>query len=162
MKRGLLRPRITLREASAADAPMLAAIHRGTFRHAWTDGDFVSFLSQKGVSALIAFHTSRFGTTGPAGFVLFRQAADDSEIITIAVRAAYRRRGVARRLMEEAMRRLYHERAAALHLEVEAGNEPAVSLYRRLGFDEVGQRPAYYASDDEARLPALVMRRQLL
>ncbi|MBZ8133724.1 GNAT family N-acetyltransferase [Afifella sp. IM 167] len=160
--RSLLQPRISLREATPEDAAYLAAIHRGAFRHAWTDGDFASFLSQRGVSALIAFHTGRFGSTAPAGFVLFRQAADDSEIITIAVRSAYRRRGVARKLMEEAIRRLYHDRAAALHLEVEAGNAPAVNLYRRLGFAEVGTRPAYYTGDDQARLPALVMRRQLL
>jgi len=162
MMRGLLQPRITIREATPEDAAFLAAIHRGAFRHAWTDGDFVSFLAQPAVKALIAFHTGRFGAKAPAGFVLFRQAADDSEIITIAVRSAYRRRGVGRMLMEEAMRHLYHDRAATLHLEVEAGNAAAVNLYRRLGFAEVGTRPAYYAGEDQARLPALVMRRELL
>ncbi|WP_414832308.1 GNAT family N-acetyltransferase [Afifella sp. YEN Y35] len=156
------RIEITLRDATSEDSPILARIHADAFRHAWTDGDFASFLSQNGVKALVAFHTGRVTRRAPAGFILYRQAADDSEVLTLAVLNAYRRRGIAQRLVEETMRRLYHERVATLHLEVEAGNAAAVSLYRKLGFEEVGKRPAYYARDDHTRLPALVMRRDLL
>jgi ribosomal-protein-alanine N-acetyltransferase len=63
--------------------------------------------------------------------------------------------------MDAVLRELYGQRAEALFLEVDEANAPAVALYRRLGFRQVGRREAYYSGPDGTRSGALVMRRDL-
>jgi ribosomal-protein-alanine N-acetyltransferase len=48
-----------------------------------------------------------------------------------------------------------------MFLEVDGGNKPALGLYRKLGFETVGERKAYYVSDTGTKSSALVMRRVL-
>ena len=48
-----------------------------------------------------------------------------------------------------------------VHLEVEEGNAPALALYRRLGFEEVGRREGYYRKQDGSRVAALTMLKRL-
>ena len=67
---------------------------------------------------------------GWSGFVLFRNAGDEAEILSIAVRRSHRGRGHGRLLMDEALRRLYRERIKTCFLEVDPDNAAAVSLYR--------------------------------
>jgi ribosomal-protein-alanine N-acetyltransferase len=93
--------------------------------------------------------------------VLVRTAADEAEVLTVAVRPGHRGRGYGRALMEEALRRLYRERIAACFLEVDEGNVAALALYKRLGFSEVGKRQGYYPSSGDGPGTALVMRLQL-
>jgi [ribosomal protein S18]-alanine N-acetyltransferase len=155
------RPDIRIRTADQQDADVLSEIHGEVFSRGWTPAEFEALLAQDGVHALVAVRWPLLGRPGPVGFVLYRIAADDSEILSIAVSPACRGRGIARRLMEEALRHLYRERVATLHLEVDAGNEPALGLYRRLDFEQVGARPGYYARSAGTPRGALVMRRQL-
>ena len=93
--------------------------------------------------------------------MLVRVAADEAEILTIAVATSHRRRGVGRALIEEAMRRLYRDRVACLFLEVDAGNAAALALYHRLRFEKVGERKGYYAHGTVPGATALVMRADL-
>jgi ribosomal-protein-alanine N-acetyltransferase len=95
------------------------------------------------------------------GFVLVRVAADQAEILTIAVRHSARGRGYGRKLMEEALRRLYRDRIAACFLEVNRGNTAGVRLYRSLGFVVAGERQRYYSDGNDGDATALVMRLQL-
>ena len=104
---------------------------------------------------------SVFGSRRLLGFVLVRRAADEAEILTIAVRTGQRGRGYGRLLMEEALRRLYRDRVAACFLEVDRGNAAALALYRKLGFAEVGRRKGYYSAPAAGEGTALVMRAQL-
>jgi ribosomal-protein-alanine N-acetyltransferase len=95
------------------------------------------------------------------GFVLVRVAADEAEILTIAVKRNARGRGYGRRLIEEALRRLYRDRVAACFLEVNRSNTAAVRLYRSLGFVVAGERQRYYSEGGDGDTTALVMRLQL-
>lgn len=96
-----------------------------------------------------------------AGFAIMRTAADEAEILTLAVSPNDRRRGLGRMLVEEAARRAYHDRVESLFLEVDETNHAAVSLYKRLGFETVGQRSSYYQKADAPPSTALVMRLRL-
>jgi polysaccharide biosynthesis protein PslH len=91
-----------------------------------------------------------------AGFIAFRQTAAgppdaEWEILNLAVGPAWRRRGIARRLVEELLNRF----PALWFLEVRESNSAAIRLYESLGFERAGIRPGYYQDSQEA---AIVMR----
>lgn len=139
-----------------SEAEALAEIHAAAFGHAWSAEEFAALLGDRGVFAVGVRRAGRL-----AGFVLARVVADEAEILTIAVRRPYRRRGLGRMLMDEALRRLHRAGAAACFLEVDRGNVPAVALYRSLGFDVTGERRNYYrAGPAGGDGSALVMRVQ--
>ncbi|PLX38066.1 MAG: ribosomal-protein-alanine N-acetyltransferase [Hyphomicrobiales bacterium] len=148
-------------DATLDDADELSAVHATGFDPMWSGGEIAGLLRDETVFGIVARRGSPFGSRRPVGFVLVRMAADEAEILTIAVRPSHRKRGVGRSLLEAALRRLYHDRIAALFLEVDAGNAGAVSLYRKLGFRQVGERTGYYRTGNGERSTALVMRRDL-
>ena len=93
--------------------------------------------------------------------MLARLAADEAEILTIAVDPAARDKGVGRALLAANLRQATNAGARAMFLEVDAGNAAALALYKRLGFAKVGERPGYYRRKDGVRATAVVMRRAL-
>ncbi len=143
------------------DAGVIARLHMEGFGRPWSDGEFASLLSKDTVFGFAAQPHGRPGSP-PEGFVLARLAADEAEILAISVAASRRRRGLGRALMDAVLRHLYAQRAQSLFLEVDEGNAGAIALYRRLGFDEVARREAYYGSDETDKSAAIVMRRELL
>lgn len=144
---------------AVGDAPAISELHREDFVRPWTDGEFADLMEQPTVFGFLARETGR-GQEPPAGFVLARLAAGEGEVLTVAVARAHRRQGLGWRLMDAVLRELHAQRAEALFLEVDETNVPALALYRRLGFHEVGKRPRYYQSADGSS-GALVMRRDL-
>ena len=95
------------------------------------------------------------------GFAVSRLAADEAEILTIAVDRAWRGRGVGRDLLREHVSRAALSGARAMFLEVDQDNAAAIALYRRFGFVEVGRREGYYRRPDGKSATALVMRKDL-
>lgn len=87
------------------------------------------------------------------GFVLARAAADEAEILTLAVRPAARGKGLGRALLQAAIQKAKALGATTMFLEVGADNPAALALYAGLGFTKVGARKAYYEGRD-----ALVLR----
>ena len=153
--------RVYVEAARSDQADALSEVHATAFGRTWTADEFATLLANPDAFALVVRRESAFGSRRVAGFVLVRVAAGEAEILTIAVRPEYRRRGYGRLLMEEALRRLYRERVAACFLEVERANAAAVSLYRSLGFVVAGERKRYYAEPRAGDGGALVMRVQL-
>ena len=99
-----------------------------------------------------------FGLIDPAGgMLLARAAADEAEILTLAVVPAARGQGRGLALLSAAIARAHGAGARAVFLEVSADNAAAKGLYARLGFVEVGRRQRYYASGSDA----LVLRLDL-
>ncbi|WP_237152708.1 ribosomal protein S18-alanine N-acetyltransferase [Oryzibacter oryziterrae] len=150
-----------LEAAKMADADDLAEIHASSFHKGWAAAEIESLLSDSRVRAVVAKRGSPFGSRRPVGFALIRAAGDEAEVLTIAVHPRQRGKGLGRKLMEDAMRRLYFDRIGAVFLEVDEGNVPALALYRRLGFQEVGRRKNYYATGVGTTSNALVMRADL-
>lgn len=147
--------------ARLADVDDLAEIHAAGFHRGWHAAEVEALLVQSGVVTLVARRGSPFGTRRPVGFVMVRAAVDEAEVLTIAVAPRHRGKGLGRRLLDEAIRRLYHDRVRSLFLEVDETNGPATRLYRRLGFTVVGSRPNYYAAPGGKPSGALVMRADL-
>ena len=157
------RIRSTIELASKHDHEGLSEIHTLSFSRGWSDGEFDALLRQEPFFCLIERKVGK-SRKDPSGFVLVKQTHDEAEIITLAVTPADRRRGVAERLMNEAIRRLQADRVNTLFLEVDEVNAPAVALYKKLGFSVMDKRDGYYsasASGDRKPSVALVMRLEL-
>ncbi len=139
-----------LRNVSIDDAPLLAAIHAQCFSlEVWDGATMTGLLASPGTFALIDEAVS--------GFILVRAAGGESEILTLAVTPAARRRGMAKALVLAAAERASEAGADVMFLEVNAANNPAVALYKGLGFAPVGVRKAYYAAPHGMREDALVL-----
>ena len=78
------------------------------------------------------------------GLIAFRIAADEAEILNLAVDSAHRRRGIASRLIENAIGACKAAGAKKIFLEVRDSNEAARNLYARMAFSEAGRRRGYY------------------
>jgi [ribosomal protein S18]-alanine N-acetyltransferase len=141
-----------LSPAAARDAGPMAVLHGASFHRGWSDGELESLLIDRNIVADRATVGSNL-----VGFILSRVAADEAEILSVAVAAARRGKGLARQLLERNLRRLAGLGARTVFLEVDEGNVPARKLYRRAGFREVGRREGYYPGGKGA----FILRRDL-
>lgn len=128
-------------------AAALAAIHAEAFDTPWPVSAFASLLGQTGVIL----------EAEDEGFILIRVAADEAEILTLAVRLDERRKGVGRRLIAHGARRAAALGAHRLLLEVAEDNAPARALYAASGFSDCGRRPRYYARVASPSVDALLL-----
>src|SRR3954465_6773068 len=123
----------TLRPLGALDLDRAAALHAEAFvpfgERAWTRQDMAELLASPGVAGLLLEVDG-----ADAGMAICRVAADEAELITIAVRPAHRRRGWARHLLAAAIDHVRSTGARALFLEVAADNPAAQALYQLSGF----------------------------
>ena len=74
---------------------------------------------------------------------------DEGQITNVATRPSYRRRGLARAVLEELIRRATERGVASVFLEARVSNAPAISLYTSLGFCEIGTRRRFYSAPVE-------------
>ncbi len=92
-----------------------------------------------------------------AGYVGSQSVMGWADMMNLAVLPEYRGKGVGASLVLELIRRLQEKQVSCLTLEVRISNEPAIRLYEKLGFTEVGRRPAYYHNPKE---DALILRKE--
>ncbi|MGB8314766.1 MAG: tRNA (adenosine(37)-N6)-threonylcarbamoyltransferase complex dimerization subunit type 1 TsaB [Aestuariivirga sp.] len=139
-----------------AAAKILAEIHGESFSIAWTETAFSEMLATPGTHAIIMSSQNN-----PAGFVLYRKAADEAEILTLCTRPAFRQKGHARTLVQHMVNLLQNDGVKFLFIEVAVSNHAALALYAAGGFIKSGVRQKYYGHSDGTREDALVMRKGL-
>jgi [ribosomal protein S18]-alanine N-acetyltransferase len=88
------------------------------------------------------------------GYICFWQAADEIQLLNLAVRPDCRRQGIGRGLLTFLFQKAREEKAQQVLLEVRPSNRKALALYRSLGFEVLYRRPGYYSPEGE---DALVM-----
>jgi len=137
--------------AGVAHAAAMAAIHQAAFppEEHWDAASIIATLAMPGVLGLVA---------PDGGMALARVAADEAELLTLAVVPQARRRGLGLRLLGAAMRQTAISGAQRMFLEVKDGNAAALALYTRAGFAVIARRRQYYP-DGAA---ALVLRASLM
>ena len=144
-----------LRSATADDSSELAVIDALANPSPWRAEAFAETLGR--ASGIVML-----GERGAIdGFVVYSIAADECEILTIAVRPERWRNGTGRALLEEALRRASGREAQRCFLEVRASNRAARNLYLRCGFMVDGRRRAYYRDGAGGPEDALLMSREL-
>jgi [ribosomal protein S18]-alanine N-acetyltransferase len=142
--------------ASLRDAAVLANIHSASFHRGWGESEFERMLMER--NTLV--HRLRIGRK-IIGFSVSRMAADEAEILSIAVAEKHRGRGLSNNLLLTHLGHLAGRGVRAVFLEVEENNQPARRLYQRAGFTVVGRRERYYRQNGGEPLNALLMRRDL-
>ena len=130
---------VGLEKVDQGAAAVLARLHGECFIGGWDEAAMASLLSSPGAGALLA----RDNAGREVGFVVYRRAAMEVEIMTIGVRVNRRRQGIAKALLAALLERLEGETAAAVFLEVESDNRAARALYKRFGFNKLGRRERY-------------------
>lgn len=136
---------VPVRAGTLEDLPEIARLHAECFSDAWSLEFLGRILAQPGTFSAIAMEEAR-----PAGFVIARAHAGEAEIISLGVHPGSRRRSLATVLVRAAIAQVFHAGAVEVFLEVGAENSAARRLYGRLGFREVGRRPAYYGAGADA------------
>ena len=144
-----------LREANAGDAPALHRIDALSTPFPWRESQFASGLAGE------EFGWVWTEAAEVRAFAIFNLIFDEATLLNIAVEPAWRRRGVARELLEFALPRLAQRGAGRCLLEVRVGNAPAIALYRSLGFSDDGIRRRYYPTPEGGSEDALLMSRVL-
>ena len=133
----------SLRPLGALDLDRAAALHAAAFvplgERGWTRQDLAGLLASPGVAGLLLVEAGM-----DIGVALWRIAADQAELLTIAIRADCRRAGAGHKLLAAAIDGARVAGARTLFLEVGADNPAARVLYERMGFRTVGERAAYY------------------
>jgi ribosomal-protein-alanine N-acetyltransferase len=142
--------------ASQRDATAFAQIHGASFHRGWGEGEFERMLSER--NTLV--HRLRMGRK-TVGFSVSRLAAEEAEILSIAVAETHRGRGLSYGLLLTHLGHLAGRGVRTVFLEVEENNQPARRLYERAGFAVVGRRERYYQQSGGEPLNALVLRRDL-
>ena len=92
------------------------------------------------------------------GFAILQFAADEAEILTIAVAQKAQRKGAGSSIMEKAIALCEERLISCIYLEVAESNGPALRLYGKLGFSTFARRNNYYQSARPAPETALIMR----
>ncbi len=129
--------------------PQIAALERACFSRPWSEESLQGELWND--SAVVIVAEGEDGTV--LGYAGLQTVLDEGYINNVAVDEKFRRQGVADELIA-AFVRFGQAKLAFLTLEVRASNAPAIALYAKHGFEEVGRRKNYY---DDPKEDALLM-----
>lgn len=152
----------TFRPASILDSSRMAAIHAESFAIGW-DRTEIERMVLDGHVADVMVSRAPIGEI-VTGFAISRVVLDEAELLTIALDPEVRGRGFSEALLERHAQRVRQAGAIWHFLEVADANTPALALYRRLDFAEIGRRKGYYPGGKGGaaqRHDAITMRRDL-
>lgn len=139
------------RRSRPEDARGIEEMEYSVFPDPWSYRDVVDLISTEGAMCFSAVDNGRV-----VAYVLGRIIPPEGEIYRVAVRPEYRRRGIAYRLLDFAMKTSRGAGLECAFLEVRSQNTAAISLYTAYGFTEVGRRRDYYRDPKD---DAIVMLR---
>ena len=162
------RPAPAIVEARPRDARECAALHAQSFTAGWSESEMARLLLEPAVIGQVT--RARGGRGAALAFIMSRIAADEAEILSVAVAPKARGRGLAGDLLRHHLARVAARGVTKMFLEVGEDNAPARRLYASAGFREVGKRTGYYPhgtsvsgkdGGKNGAVSALILRREL-
>lgn len=120
----------------------------------WTKDSFKTELS----NGVARYYVAENDDGKAIGYVGYWWSFYEIQITFLAVHENVRRQGVAKALMQYVYDECVEMGTETIQLEVRSGNLSAISLYKNLGFVEVGVRPKYYGGTEDALLMDLAVK----
>jgi ribosomal-protein-alanine N-acetyltransferase len=145
---------VSLRRATAADLDAIAQLEEATFTDPWSPNAFALALHAHDTICMIA-EDDRADSPALVGYSVLRRAADEAELLNLAVSPSHRRRGIGGNLLIQALDDARRFGARAVFLEVRTSNHVARAMYAGAGFEQAGRRQQYYRRPVE---DALILR----
>ena len=133
-----------IEKMNATHVPQIAELEKLCFSDPWSEKSIETELSCRLSVWLVALEGEQV-----VGYVGSQTVIDESDMMNIAVHPDFRRRGIAEALVADLEAALRQRGGRALTLEVRDSNLPAITLYEKLGFAQVGLRKNYYRNPKE-------------
>ena len=137
---------------TSAHVAQVAELETLCFSDPWSEHSVASELENKLSYWLVAVEDDRV-----AGYVGSQTVMGETDMMNIAVHPDFRRRGIGESLVNALVERLKTMDSHCLTLEVRASNVPAIALYEKMGFQQIGLRKNYYRNPKE---DALILRKE--
>ena len=154
MIRPIAEPPWTTRQMTHEDLPLVSDIERRSYEFPWSHGVFRDCLLA-GYHCVVLDRGDRV-----AGYGILSVAAGEAHILNLCVDPNYRSHGYGERLLDQVLLRARSSDVREIFLEVRPSNQTALALYRKKGFHQVANRPAYYQAQ-EGREDAAVLAKKL-
>jgi ribosomal-protein-alanine N-acetyltransferase len=151
----MAEPKTTIRDMTYEDLSMVSDIERRSYEFPWSHGVFRDCLLA-GYRNIVLLRGDEV-----AGYGVLSVAAGEAHILNICVNPDYRSRGYGEKLLDEMLFRARAASVRQIFLEVRPSNERAIALYRKKGFHQVANRPAYYQAH-QGREDAAVLAKKLV
>ena len=137
---------------NSSHVAQIANLEKLCFSDPWSENSIASELDNKLAFWLVAADGDRV-----AGYIGSQTVMDETDMMNVAVHPDFRRQGIAEALVNALVENLQKMGSHCLTLEVRASNIPAITLYEKLGFSEIGRRKNYYRNPRE---DALILRKE--
>ena len=141
-----------LEKMNASHVAEIAQLEKICFSDPWSEKSVASELENKLSCWLVAVEEDAV-----AGYIGSQTVCGETDMMNVAVHPDHRRKGIAEALILSLIEELKTMDSRCLTLEVRASNVPAIALYEKLGFSEIGRRKNYYRNPRE---DALILRKE--
>ena len=137
---------------NSSHVPQIAQLETLCFTDPWSERSISSELDNNLAFWLVATEQEQV-----VGYIGSQTVMDETDMMNVAVHPDFRRKGIAEALIGTLVGRLREMGSHCLTLEVRASNAPAIALYEKLGFSEIGRRKNYYRNPRE---DACILRKE--
>ena len=145
---------VKIRPMRHDDLPHVSDIERRSYEFPWSHGVFRDCLLA-GYQCIVLERDDEV-----TGYGILSVAAGEAHILNLCVTPAFRSHGYGERLLDEMLFRARTSSVREIFLEVRPSNANALALYKKKGFYQVANRPAYYQAR-EGREDAAVLAKKL-
>lgn len=151
----IAQPPTNIRDMEHDDLAMVSDIERRSYEFPWSHGVFRDCLLA-GYQSCVLVREDRV-----AGYGILSVAAGEAHILNLCIEPEYRSLGYGELILDELLFRARSASVREIFLEVRPSNDRALALYRKKGFHQVANRPAYYQAN-KGREDAAVLAKKLV
>ena len=129
-----------IRNMTAEDIPAVVEIEKECFSLPWSEKSFAESIVREDTIFLVC--EEKEGAI--MGYIGMYLSFDEASITNVAVASQFRKRGCGKQLVIAAKTAAKEAGAESIFLEVRVSNVPAISLYKKQGFENLGIRKKFY------------------
>lgn len=128
-----------IREMTLQDVPAVAEIEKACFSLPWSEQSLVDSVVREDTMFLVCEDAQEI-----VGYIGMYLSFDEGDITNVAVSPAHRKMGYGEAIVSKAVELAKEKQLEMILLEVRVSNVPAISLYKKMGFEEIGMRKNFY------------------